>query len=70
MSFTDEVLSGHLRGADQIATAGPPSSTCRAATDASCSSPPIRATGGRNHGEFGMLFNTLLHYNDLDSRPD
>ena len=69
MSFTDEVLSGHLRGADQIdgrpAVVDVPRGDGRVVLFAT--NPCYR---WQNHGEFGMLFNTILHHNDLDSRPD
>ena len=69
MSFTDEVLSGHLRGAEQIdgrpAVVDVPRGEGRVVLFAT--NPCYR---WQNHGEFGMLFNTILHYNDLDRRPD
>ena len=69
MSFTDEVLSGHLRGADRIdgrpAIVDVPRGDGRVVLFAT--NPCYR---WQNHGEFGMLFNTILHYDDLDNRPD
>ena len=69
MSYSDEVLSGHLRGGDQIdgkpAIVDVPRGDGRVVLFAT--NPCYR---WQNHGEFGMLFNTILHYNDLDSRPD
>ncbi len=69
MSFTDEVLSGHLRGADQVdgrpAIVDVPRGEGRVVLFAT--NPCYR---WQNHGEFGMLFNTILHYNDLDRRRD
>ena len=69
LSFSDEVLSGHLRGADQIdgrpAVVDVPRGDGRVVLFAT--NPCYR---WQNHGEFGMLFNTLLHYNDLDNRRD
>ena len=69
MSFTDEVLSGHLRGADRIdglpAIVDVPRGGGRVVLFAT--NPCYR---WQNHGEFGMLFNTILHYNDLDRRRD
>ena len=69
MSYSDEVLSGHLRGADQIdgkpAIVDVPRGDGRVVLFAT--NPCYR---WQNHGEFGMLFNTILHYNDLDRRPD
>ena len=69
MSFTGEVLSGHLRGADRIdgrpAVVDVPRGDGRVVLFAT--NPCYR---WQNHGEFGMLFNTILHYNDLDSRRD
>ena len=67
MTFRDEVLSGHLRGAGQIdgrpAIVDVPRGDGRVVLFAT--NPCYR---WQNHGEFGMLFNTILHYNDLDSR--
>ena len=67
MSFTDEVLSGHLRGADQIdgrpAIVDVPRGDGRVVLFAT--NPCYR---WQNHGEFGMLFNTILHHNDPDTR--
>lgn len=67
MTFSDEVLSGHLRGANQIegrpAIVDVPREDGRVVLFAT--NPCYR---WQNHGEFGMLFNTILHYNDLDSR--
>ncbi len=67
MSFTDQVLSGHLRGADRIdgrpAVVDVPRGAGRVVLFAT--NPCYR---WQNHGEFGMLFNTILHYNDLDAR--
>lgn len=67
-SFRDEVLSGHLRGADQIdgrpAVVDVPRGDGRIVLFAT--NPCYR---WQNHGEFGMLFNTILHHNDLDARP-
>ena len=64
MSYSDEVLSGHLRGADQIdgkpAIVDVPRGDGRVVLFAT--NPCYR---WQNHGEFGMLFNTILHYNDL-----
>ena len=69
MSFTGEVLSGHLRGAERIdgrpAVVDVPRGDGRVVLFAT--NPCYR---WQNHGEFGMLFNTILHYNDLDRRPD
>ena len=69
MSYSDEVLSGHLRGADQIdgrpAIVDVPRGDGRVVLFAT--NPCYR---WQNHGEFGMLFNTILHYNDLDRRRD
>ena len=69
MSYSDEVLSGHLRGADQIdgrpAIVDVPRGDGRVVLFAT--NPCYR---WQNHGEFGMLFNTILHYNDLDRRPE
>ena len=68
MTFRDEVLSGHLRGADQIegrpAIVNVPRGDGRVVLFAT--NPCYR---WQNHGEFGMLFNTILHYNDLGTRP-
>ena len=67
MSFTGEVLSGHLRGAQQIdgrpAIVDVPRGDGRVVLFAT--NPCYR---WQNHGEFGMLFNTILHHNDLDGR--
>ena len=67
MTFRDEVLSGHLRGAGQIdgrpAAVDVPRGDGRVVLFAT--NPCYR---WQNHGEFGMLFNTILHHNDLDSR--
>ena len=69
MSFSDDVLSGHLRGAEQIegrpAVVDVPRGEGRVVLFAT--NPCYR---WQNHGEFGMLFNTILHYNDLDYRRD
>ena len=69
LSFTDKVLSGHLRGADQIdgrpAVVDVPRGDGRVVLFAT--NPCYR---WQNHGEFGMLFNTILHHNDLDRRRD
>ena len=69
LSFSDEVLSGHLRGADQIdgrpAIVDVPRGDGRVVLFAT--NPCYR---WQNHGEFGMLFNTILHHNDLDNRRD
>ena len=69
MSFSDEVLSGHLRGADRIdgrpAVVDVPRGAGRVVLFAT--NPCYR---WQNHGEFGMLFNTILHHNDLDRRRD
>ena len=69
MTFRDRVLSGHLRGAAQIdgraAVVDVPRGDGRVVLFAT--NPCYR---WQNHGEFGMLFNTLLHYNDLGRRPD
>ena len=69
LSFSDEVLSGHLRGADQIdgrpAVVDVPRGDGRVVLFAT--NPCYR---WQNHGEFGMLFNTILHHNDLDNRRD
>ena len=63
MSFTDEVLSGHLRGADAVdgrpAVVDVPRGDGRVVLFAT--NPCYR---WQNHGEFGMLFNTILHHND------
>ena len=68
MSFTGELLSGHLRGADRIdgrpAVVDVPRGDGRVVLFAT--NPCYR---WQNHGEFGMLFNTILHHNDLDRRP-
>ena len=67
MTFRDKVLSGHLRGAGQIdgrpAIVDVPRGDGRVVLFAT--NPCYR---WQNHGEFGMLFNTILHHNDLDSR--
>ena len=67
MTFRDKVLSGHLRGAGQID--GRPAIVDVPRGDGHivlfATNPCYR---WQNHGEFGMLFNTILHYNDLDSR--
>ena len=67
MTFRDKVLSGHLRGAGQIdgrpAAVDVPRGDGRVVLFAT--NPCYR---WQNHGEFGMLFNTILHHNDLDSR--
>ena len=69
MSFTGEVLSGHLRGVDRIdgrpAIVDVPRGDGRVVLFAT--NPCYR---WQNHGEFGMLFNTILHHNDLDRRSD
>ena len=68
MTFRDEVLSGHFRGADQIddqpAIVNVPRGDGRVVLFAT--NPCYR---WQNHGEFGMLFNTILHHNDLGTRP-
>ena len=68
MTFRDEVLSGHFRGADQIddrpAIVNVPRGDGRVVLFAT--NPCYR---WQNHGEFGMLFNTILHHNDLETRP-
>ncbi len=68
-SFTGDVLSGHLRGADQTddhpAIVDVPRGDGRVVLFAT--NPCYR---WQNHGEFGMLFNTILHFNDLDRRGD
>ena len=67
LSFRDRVLSGHMRGADQIderpAVVDVPRGDGRVVLFAT--NPCYR---WQNHGEFGMLFNTILHHNDLDDR--
>jgi hypothetical protein len=67
MTFRDEVLSGHFRGAEQIdgrpAVVDVPRGDGRVVLFAT--NPCYR---WQNHGEFGMLFNTILHHNDLDDR--
>ena len=67
MTFRDRVLSGHLRGADQIegrpAVVDVPRGDGRVVLFAT--NPCYR---WQNHGEFGMLFNTILHYNDPHRR--
>ena len=67
MTFEGRVLSGHLRGADQIrgrpAVVDVPRGDGRIVLFAT--NPCYR---WQNHGEFGMLFNTILHYNDRDRR--
>ena len=64
MAFNGEVLSGHMRGEDQIA--GMPAIVDiprgRGRVLLFSTNPCYR---WQNHGEFGMLFNTLLHFNDL-----
>ena len=69
MTFTERVLSGHLRGADQIdgrpAVVDVPRGAGRVVLFAT--NPCYR---WQNHGEFGMLFNTILHYNDLVDRQE
>ncbi len=66
MSFPGTVISGHMRDTEQ--TAGRP-----AIVDVPrglgrvvlfATNPCYR---WQNHGEFGMLFNTILHYNDFDA---
>ena len=68
MTFRDEVLSGHFRGAGQIddrpAVVDVPRGDGRVVLFAT--NPCYR---WQNHGEFGMLFNTILHHNDLGTRP-
>jgi hypothetical protein len=68
MTFRDEVLSGHFRGAEQIdgrpAVVDVPRGDGRVVLFAT--NPCYR---WQNHGEFGMLFNTILHHNDLGTRP-
>ena len=68
-SFTGDILSGHLRGADQTenqpAIIDIPSGDGRVVLFAT--NPCYR---WQNHGEFGMLFNAILHFNDLDRRGD
>ena len=67
MTFSGRVLSGHLRGANQIdgrpAVVDVPRGEGRVVLFAT--NPCYR---WQNHGEFGMLFNAILHYNDLDAR--
>ena len=69
MTFSGKVLSGHLRGAEQIegrpAVVDVPRGDGRVVLFAT--NPCYR---WQNHGEFGMLFNTILHHNDLDARRD
>ena len=64
MTFSSRVLSGHLRGASQIegrpAVVDVPRGEGRVVLFAT--NPCYR---WQNHAEFGMLFNTLLHHNDL-----
>ena len=68
MTFRDKVLSGHFRGAEQIdgrpAVVDVPRGDGRVVLFAT--NPCYR---WQNHGEFGMLFNTILHHNDLGTRP-
>ena len=67
MTFSGRVLSGHLRGANQIdgrpAIVDVPRGAGRVVLFAT--NPCYR---WQNHGEFGMLFNTILHHNDLHAR--
>ena len=67
MTFSDRVLSGHLRGGSQIdgrpAVVDVPRGAGRVVLFAT--NPCYR---WQNHGEFGMLFNTILHHNDLHAR--
>ena len=64
MTFSGKVLSGHMRGEDQIADmpaiVDVPRGKGRLLLFST--NPCYR---WQNHGEFGMLFNTLLHFNDL-----
>ena len=64
MTFSGRVLGGHLRGANQLdgrpAVVDVPRGDGRIVLFAT--NPCYR---WQNHGEFGMLFNTLLHHNDL-----
>jgi hypothetical protein len=68
MRFPGGVLSGHLRGASQTedrpAIVDVPRGDGRVVLFAT--NPCYR---WQNHGEFSMLFNTILHYNDLDAAP-
>src|SRR5262249_19047579 len=65
----DHVLSGLMRGANEIrnraAIVDEPSGRGRVILFAG--NPCYR---WQNFGEFGMLFNTVLHYNDIKSVPD
>ena len=68
MRFPGTVRSGHLRGAaqtdDQPAIVEVPRGAGRVVLFAT--NPCYR---WQNHGEFTMLFNTILHFNDLDAGP-
>ena len=67
MAFSGSVMSGHMREGDQ--TAGRPAIV---AVPRGAGRIVLFATNPcyrwQNHGEFGMLFNTILHYNDFDAR--
>ena len=64
LTFSGRVLGGHLRGANQLdgrpAVVDVPRGDGRVVLFAT--NPCYR---WQNHGEFGMLFNTLLHHNDV-----
>ena len=66
MRFPGEVLSGHMRGTGQTddlpAIVDVPRGDGRIVLFAT--NPCYR---WQNHGEFTMLFNTILHYNDFDA---
>ena len=66
MRFPGEVMSGLMRGAnqteDEAAIVDVPRGDGRVVLFAT--NPCYR---WQNHGEFTMLFNTILHYNDLDA---
>ena len=64
----DSVLSGLMRGADEISNQ--PAIVERAGRRGRlvlfATNPCYR---WQNHGEFGMLFNTMLHWNDRPTVP-
>lgn len=64
--YLGSVMSGHMRGTgqteDRPAIVDIPRGDGRVVLFAT--NPCYR---WQNHGEFGMLFNTILHYNDLDT---
>ena len=68
MTFPGSVMSGHMRGASQTedrpAIVDVPRGDGRVILFVT--NPCYR---WQNHGEFNMLFNTILHHNDLDSVP-